>query len=109
MESTTVYIGTEIKLNVNIAPSNGVVMDDYDFEMEVFSNTLFSSAKKVVIKKSEATRVDESNYMICIDTSIVGVGELTCRIVAHIPDGDFADGLRTEVVVVNTGIKIVNA
>ena len=30
------FIGTELKLNINIEPMGSVTMDDYDFEVEVY-------------------------------------------------------------------------
>lgn len=99
------YIGTEIKLNISIDPIDGVTMDDYDFTIEAYC-----SAKRVMtIKKEDALRVDSSNYIILLDTTILGAGNLKCKITAHIPDDDFSDALRTEVVVVDTGVTIMKS
>lgn len=101
----TVYIGTELKLNINIDPIDGKTMDDYNFEVEVFCNVHKSST----IKKGDnnCIKVDSNNYIILIDTSTVGVGNLKCKVTAYIPDTHFVDLLRTEVVLLNTDIQIV--
>ena len=99
------YVGTEIKLNVSIDPIDGVTMDDYEFVIEAYCST-----KRIqTITKHEAQRIDRSNYKILLDTSVLGAGDLKCRITAMIPDDDFEDGLRTEVAVVDTGITIVKS
>lgn len=100
-----VFIGTELKMNVNIAPINGVSMDDYDFEVETYC----SPKKSIITKKSEAIRVDGNNYVVLVDTSTVGAGDLKCKVTAYLPDADFSDMLRTEVVSIDTGINIIKS
>lgn len=101
-ETSNIFIGTELKLNINIEPMGEVTMEDYDFEVEVYC----SAKRVVVIPKSEAIKVDSNNYIVLVDTNVIGAGELKCKITAHVPDGDFADRERTEVVVCTTGITI---
>lgn len=96
-----VCIGTEIKLNLNIEPVGAFTMDSYDWEAEVFS-----CGEALHIDKSEAIRVDDSNYMLLIDTNKTGAGTLKCKVTARIPDADFPDMTRTEVNTINTGIEI---
>lgn len=103
MKNESPFIGTELKLNINIEPIGDITMDDYDFEVQVYC-----SIKRVItIQKKDAIRVDQNNYMVLVDTSETGAGDLKCKVTAHIPDGDFNDGLRTEVVAVSTGITII--
>ncbi len=102
-----VFLGTELKLNINIEPIGGMTMDDYDFEVEVISGSFKKSS--IVIRKEEAKPIDSNNYIICFSTSEVGVGKLMCRVTAYIPDGDFADGKRTEIAAIETGIEIVKS
>ena len=103
MENTSTFIGTELKLNINIEPIGNVTMDDYDFEVDVYC-----SVKRVLtIKKSDAIRIDQNNYVILVDTAQTGAGELKCKITAYILDEDFKDAFRTEVVGLNTGITII--
>lgn len=78
-------------------------MDDYDWSVDVYC-----SIKRVItIRKSEAIRIDSNNYIIKINTTETGAGDLKCKLTAYIPDGDFEDGLRTEVVGFDTGISII--
>lgn len=102
MAENKVFIGTEMKLNISIEPLDGLTMDAYDFEVEVY----VSQRKVVSAKKAECKRVDENNYIVLVDTNLIGTGKLLCKVIAYIPDGDFNDGLRTEVAVLQTGIII---
>lgn len=101
--ATNVFLGTELKLNINITPMGDTTMDDYDFSIEVYC-----SQKRVVTKgKRELIRVDSDNYVVLVDSADLGAGELKCKIYAHIPDSDFDDGTRTEVSMIDTGINII--
>lgn len=100
---TEVFLGTELKLNVNIEPMGDISMDDYDWSVEVYCST----KKTVVVKKEEAIRIDKDNYVVLVDSAELGAGDLKCKVTAFIPDLDFPDTLRTEVMIIDTGIDIV--
>lgn len=99
------FIGTELKLNIHIEPIGDITMDDYNFEVEVYC----SPKRQVIISKANSIRVDSDNYIVLVDTNVVGAGDLKCKVTAYVPDGDFPDQLRTEVVCVDTGINIIKA
>lgn len=101
-----IFFGTELKLNINIEPIDGMTMDDYDFEVEVIGGTFKRSS--IVIKKDDAIKIDSNNYVLLVDTEELGVGDIKCKITAYIPDTDFADTLRTEVSLIDTGINVIN-
>lgn len=102
MGTTQIYLGSEIKLNISIEPIEGMTMDNYNFQVEMFT----SPKRKVTVQKSELIRIDSDNYLLILDTSELGAGNLMCKVTAYIPDGDFEDQLRTEVDVFRTGITI---
>lgn len=101
--NNTVIKGTELKFNINIKPLGQLTMDDYYFECAVYC----VSAKKLVIPKDHCIRQDDSNYIITVDTGYTGTGELKVQITAQIPDEDFHDDIRTEVIKLNTGITVI--
>lgn len=105
MENEIIGIGTEIKLNINIPSIAGLTMDDYDFIVDVYC----SKRHGLTIAKSEAIREDANNYIIIVDTALIGKGTIKCRVEAYIPDGDFEDNIRTEVAFVETGITIIKS
>lgn len=117
MENNIVFLGTEIKLNIHIDPIGDLTMADYDFTVEAYCST----KKSLIINKSKesndprvipVTGVDEkpNDYIILIDTSEVGTGNLKCKVTAYIPDPDFGlEETRTEVSIIDTGIEIVKS
>lgn len=102
---TNPFLGTELKINISILPLGSLTMDDYDFSVEMYC----SKKRPIIIPKDSAIRVDESNYIVRVDSNVVGAGDLKCKITAKIPDEDFADGLRTEVACFETGITITKS
>lgn len=101
-----VYLGTEIKLNLNIEKIGSHSMSDYDFTVEVFCNP----TKKLTIEKDNPSLIkkdDDDNYILLIDTETIGIGKVKLQVTAHIPDQDFPDQLRTEVQIVNTDIEVI--
>jgi hypothetical protein len=110
LNHNTVYLGTELKLNIHIEPIDGLSMKMYDFEVEVYCNPkkIATASKKGDALTNLVSRDDDdNNYIALIDTNIIGVGKMMCKVTAYIKDNDFADNLRTEVVVMDTGITIV--
>lgn len=109
-DSNIVFLGTEIKLNIHIDPIGELTMEDYDFTVEAYC----SAKKSLIINKSDAIPVvgadgKTNDYIILIDTSEIGTGNLKCKITAYIPDGDFKDEERTEVSIKESGIEIVKS
>lgn len=105
MEEDVVFLGTEIKLNIHIDPLGDLSMSDYNFKVDVYCH----SKKYISIDKKNSIRVDNNNYIILIDTEKIGIGTLKCKVTAYIPDKDFSDSYRTEVMVINTGINIIKS
>ena len=98
-----VELGTELKLNIHIDPIDGITIDNYDYTTEVYC----TPRKNIIVPKSETIRVDDENYIVRVDTNLIGVGKIVCRVEAEIPDGDFDDGYRTEVAAITTNINVV--
>lgn len=98
-----VYLGSKIKVNVSIPAIDSITMDNYDFEVVLFCYP----NKSLLLRKEELIRVDESNYVARLDTTLVGEGDLKAKITAYIPDGDFEDRVRTEVIVSLVNVTIV--
>lgn len=105
MNDNIIGLGSEIKLNLNIEPVGGYTMDDYDFVAEVYCK----AKKSVVVEKKQAIRIDANNYFLPVDTQELGRGYIKCKVTAQIPDKDFADGFRTEVVFIETNIEIIKS
>lgn len=95
-------IGTEYKINIGMQAIGDIHLSDCELTAIFYVNTV----KTQVIQKEEMVVVDDDNYIALVDSSLTGAGELKARITVEIPDADFDDGKRTEVVVVNTGIIV---
>lgn len=101
--NNNIFIGTELKLNVNIEPMGDVTMDDYDWSADVFCST----KRVVTVKKDDAIRIDSDNYVLLVDSLELGAGDVRVKFTAYIPDFDFSDTIRTEVAMVDTGLNII--
>ena len=53
-------------------------------------------------------KVDDDNYLVIVDTTTLGIGNLHITITANVPDDDFEGRLRKEIICVPTNINIVN-
>jgi hypothetical protein len=97
--------GTEVKVNLSMTPIDGNTLESVEWEAVVFLENSMTG-KTLVIKKANAKKVDADNYIIPIDSSILGAGRYYITLVAKIPDADFPDGIRTEKKTVYTGVTI---
>lgn len=105
MSNGKVYLGSEIKINISISPIQNYSMADYDWFIE-----LFTKSNSIVKKqKEECIRRDDDNYIVTLDTNDVGDGALRFKLTAFIPDGDFDDGLRTEIATGFIGVSILKS
>lgn len=95
--------GTEFKLNINMTPINGNNMASIEWEALVFTET---GHKSLTVRKNDAVKVDENNYIIRVDSSVCGAGKYYVTLTAYIPDSDFPDGLRREKKTMFTGVII---
>lgn len=102
--SNKVFVGTELKLNLYFEPIGDTKMRDYDFKVEAYCTT---SEEGITLDENDIKIIDDNNCNVLINTAEVGIGTLKIKVTADIEDLDFADQKRTEVVCVNTGIKIV--
>lgn len=100
-----VFLGADFSVAVNAEPLSGMMMDEYDFEVEIWSSTRMRSVK---FKKSQLTRDSENSYIASLNSADIGLGPVRVRMIAQIPDGNFGDGLRTDIDEVMTNIGIVN-
>ena len=105
-----VIIGTELKLNVNVAPIDNVSMASYDFDVILRGGkNSITLSKKGETLSDGLIKDDDDNYIVAFNTQALGLGKIVCRVVAYIKDGDFnfQDHKRTEITEVNTGIEVV--
>ena len=86
-----IYDGTEVKFLIEILTS-GFNMNDDDFDI-----ILSRGGRKLNLSKVDLL-CDDNNWYVSFDTAFFGPGVVTCVVKAYVPDDDFDDGLRTEVI-----------
>ena len=95
--------GTVFKLNINMTPMDDYHMEDVEWEAKVFTE---NGAKYQIIPKAKARFVDEDNYIIPVDSGLIGPGKYYVTLTAQIPDADVEGGLRPEARTGFTGVTI---
>ena len=100
--STSVAIGTYLKINIHIDDLDGIKMSDMDFSCDFYVH----AGRVQSIPKADMVKVDDSNYLALVDSLKLGKGIIRCKVIASVPDRDFLVGMRKEVCTVNTNIVI---
>lgn len=95
--------GTKFKLNISMPPIDDYHLANVDWNVLVFTD---NGIKTLTVDKRDAIYIDDDNYVICVDTSLVGAGMYFTTLTAYIPDTDFNDGIRPEKRTVYTGVII---
>lgn len=91
---------SEYKYSIGFPPIDGIHLEDCDFEVK----TYVYANKFVTFKKGDEThikKIDADHYKVIVDKENslkIGRGKVLAELTVHIPDGDFQDGYRTEVV-----------
>lgn len=89
-----VYFGSKPKYKVSI-DAGELSMDDFDFEVR------FQRGPNSTTTRKDTMAVDEGgDYYVTMDTTQLGVGWVRAIIVVDIPDTDYEDGIRPEIVVI---------
>lgn len=104
METTEdIYIGSEVPFNIYIEPIDGVSAKDYDFNVSVYT----SPKRAIEVQKSDLIKVDDDNYIVLVNTALIGTGKIVFRIEALVPDMRFPDGDRREIQLVRSKYNVV--
>lgn len=87
-----IYVGTELKFAVTVT-SPGFSQNDDDWTV-----TIMRGPKEIVFTKEDLVYDStEDQWYVCFDSAFFGSGDVYAVVTAYVPDGDFEDGLRTEV------------
>lgn len=98
-----IYLGSDVKLNVHVERMGDVPMSKYHFTVDVFAG----KSNTITIDKSEAKQIDDDNYMVCFNSSALGLGRIIAIVKCEIPDEEIKGHKRTEIVRVDTGLNII--
>lgn len=95
-------VGTELKINLNMVPMGNVHLGDCRFDIYAYATV----GKGYAITKDECIKVDNDNFIVLVDTAKTGAGSVKFKITINLPDADFDDHYRKEIVMIDTGIVI---
>lgn len=92
-------VGTGIKFALSLDLPGSLTMDDVGFEARFY----IYGNKVETIPKSGMVRQDSDTYVLVLDTSRLGSdGRIKCQISVDIPDANCEDGVRKEIVRIDT-------
>lgn len=98
-ENSISITGTVMKFALSLDLPGNLTMDDVVFEARFY----IYGNKVETIPKSGMVRQDSGTYILALDTSLLGGdGRVKCQISVDIPDANCEDGVRTEIIRVET-------
>ena len=100
----TFIVGSDVKILIDAQLPDGLKMQDVDFTVVVYNNNL--KDKEKTYAKSDCILTTNGDYVVQVDSSLLGIGRYLVRLTVHIPDTDYAVGYRKEVVKINPHIIV---
>lgn len=88
------YLGGVYPYTLSLSRLGALKMKDYDFTICYYCNP----QRVVAVKKANAVKVDDDTYLVHVDTRLTGIGQLRFAVEAIIPDTDYADIKRPEII-----------
>lgn len=101
---STYTIGSQIKILIVATLSDDLTLPDVDFDVVVYNDD--KKDKQKAYTKTECILTDESDYVVLVDSDELGVGTYMVKLTVYIPDTDFPDGRRKEVIRINPNVKV---
>ena len=101
---STYTIGSQIKILIAASLPDNLTLFDVDFDVVVYNDDKKDQQKRY--KKTECILTDEMDYVVLIDSDELGVGTYMVKLTVYIPDTDFPDGKRKEVIRINPNVKV---
>lgn len=100
----TYTIGSQIKILIAATLPDNLSLFDVDFDVVVYNDD--KKDKKKDYAKKDCILTDEMDYVVLIDSDELGVGTYMVKLTVYIPDTDFPDGKRKEVIRINPNVKV---
>ena len=85
------YVGTELKFSLTIT-SQG-----FNMNTDPWTATITNGKNSVTCSRGNNSILDSSQWYILVDSSQIGVGQYYLIVEIDVPDNDFPDGYRHEV------------
>lgn len=97
--------GTQAKIAFSAELPDELHMEDVDFTVQVTNVTRDTSSG--VVQKSDCIKTGADGYVVLVDTDTLGIGDYMLRVTFQIPDTDYDEGYRQEVVIINPKVHVV--
>lgn len=100
-----VVSGTELKFALALDLPSPLTMDGVDFRATFY----IYRNRAVTIEKADMVRGEEGTYVVVLDTTPLGSGgTIRCQVEVELPDSDCADGVRTEIIKLDTNQMVID-
>lgn len=99
-----VTLGSQTKILIAATLPDDLTMAEVDFAVVVYNDD--KKNKQISYAKTDCILTDEGDYVVLVDTDKLGVGDVMVKATFFIPDADFPDGKRKDVVRINPNMKI---
>lgn len=96
--------GTQFEVNIYMKPIEGYHLSGLEWSADIGTYTL--DGKVQTFPKASATKVDDDNYTVIVDSTIGGPGAYWLTLTVYIPNSAAPNGTRREIVTVFTGVMI---
>lgn len=93
--------GTELKINLHMEPMGEIHLSGCEFSLQAYA-----TGRGYEIRKEQCIQVDDDNYIVLVDTAKTGAGAIKLKMTIDLPDADFNDGKRREVLLITTNISV---
>lgn len=103
-EVQTVTLGSDVKIVFTAELPDDLTLKDVAFSVTAYNTD--ATDKKVQEDKSACIEMNKDVYVMLFNSEELGVGAVMLKIVCDIPDEDFPDGFRKEVVRFNPKVEI---
>ena len=85
------YLGTKLKYRLEIEAGGFSMLND-NFEVDIIRGP-----NVLHFTKYQCELGEDKNWYVCFDTKDLGVGRITAKVTAFVPDTDYPGGVRKEV------------
>lgn len=105
----TSVLGSQEKIEFSADLPDGMKLEDVDFTVDVInvSEDCPDKPKRKSYAKGECLDAGDGAYIVLIDTNDFGIGTLMLMLTVQIPDTDFPEGYRKNVIKINPHFKII--
>ena len=103
-EVQTVPLGSDTKIAFTADLPDELLLKDIDFTVKVINAD--TNHQEDYTKADCIMMGDGSDYVVLVDTEVMGIGTLMLRLTVYIPDTDYQSGTRKEVININPHMRI---